>query len=106
MVPDSFFGPRALRHVIRGCESFDSSEHPGAMKKIFEDPRFEIVGQFASILNEAGIETFIKNEASAGIDGTGFGDVVRPELWVTDEARYEEALAVLKPHYEALHSEG
>ena len=72
------------------------------MRKIFEDPRFELVGQFASILNEAGIETFIKNEASAGIDGIGWGDVIRPELWVVNDERYEEALQLLKPHYEAM----
>jgi len=72
------------------------------MKKIFEDVRFEIVGQFASILEAEGIEAFIKNEASCTIDGIGHGDIIRPELWIVDNSRYEEALELLKPHYEVL----
>ena len=72
------------------------------MKKIFEDRRFEIVGQFASILEAEGIEAFIRNEVASTLDGSGLGDIVHPELWVMDDERYEEALEILKPHYEAL----
>lgn len=71
------------------------------MKKIFEDVHYEIVGQFASILEAEGIEVFIKNDASSTLDGVGFGDIIRPELFVLDDSRYEEALEILTPHYEA-----
>jgi hypothetical protein len=72
------------------------------MKKIYENLEFTRVGYFESILNEAGIETLVKNAGSAGLMGEVPMFQVYPELWVVDDADYDEALAILEPYYRAM----
>ncbi|MBX7210469.1 MAG: DUF2007 domain-containing protein [Verrucomicrobiaceae bacterium] len=64
------------------------------MRVIYSDPESSKVGLYKSILEEAGILCFIQN------DNTSRGEVVvpafYPTLCITDDGRYEEALALLK----------
>lgn len=70
------------------------------MRKIYENPDFTQVGFFQTILEEAGIPTYLKNVGSPGLSETPFlGDF--PELWVVDEEDYDRALAALEPYYQA-----
>jgi hypothetical protein len=71
------------------------------MRKIYEHQRLERVGHFQSILESHGILTLLKNEATCQADGIFAGSDPCPELWVMDDDHYEQALEILRPHYEA-----
>ncbi|MCB1233944.1 MAG: DUF2007 domain-containing protein [Verrucomicrobiae bacterium] len=69
------------------------------MRKIYEHIEYSRVGHFQAILEDAGIQTLVKNLGASG----GAGEIpfteVFPELWVADDADYERALELLT-HYE------
>jgi hypothetical protein len=71
------------------------------MKPIFTHHDPTVVGFKKSILEQAGVACFIQNENTSASLGAGFLGLVQspvfdPVLFVTDDARYEEALALLK----------
>lgn len=69
------------------------------MRKIYENADFTPVGYFQSILEEAGIPTFLKNMgASMGMGEIPFFEVY-PELWVVNDEDYDRAIDVLGPYY-------
>jgi hypothetical protein len=66
---------------------------------VHRDPT--VVGFHKSILDEAGIDCFIRNEhSSASLGAGGFGlvqsPIFDPALCIADDARYDEAVALLK----------
>jgi hypothetical protein len=70
------------------------------MRKIYENADFTRVGYFQSILEEAGIPTFLKNlGASMGMGEIPFVEVY-PELWIVNDVDYERAIDVLEPYYQ------
>lgn len=70
------------------------------MRKIYENVDFTSVGYYQSILEEAGIPTFLKNLGSS----VGMGEIpfveVFPELWVVNDEDYDRAMSVLEPYYQ------
>jgi hypothetical protein len=66
------------------------------MKKLFTHENRMIVFNLKNVLQAEGIETFVVNEFAAG----GAGDLATfdtwPELWVEDEARLEQAQAIIQ----------
>ncbi len=68
------------------------------MKKIYENIDFTRVGYLQSILESAGIATLVKNEGPSSLSGLIAVGQCYPELWIVDEDRYDEAMAVLRPH--------
>ncbi len=65
------------------------------MRKVFEDPDFTKVGWYESILNAQGIATELRNEEISAVTGSPYVGAY-PELWVVDDDRYDEALALLE----------
>jgi hypothetical protein len=65
-----------------------------AMREVFSSPDPTEVGYYKSILDEAGISSFIRNENanSIGLAGAMFF----PALCVIEDGAYDEALQVLK----------
>ena len=71
------------------------------MKEVFVHHDATVVGLKKSILEEAGIECFIRNEHTSATFGAGALGLVQspvfdPALCVVDDARYDEAIALLK----------
>ena len=66
------------------------------MKKIYTHENHMIVFNLKNLLAEAGIETLVVNEFASG----GVGDLAAfdtwPELWLQDEAQFEQATAILQ----------
>lgn len=74
------------------------------MKKVFVDEMFSWVMQAKSVLEEAGIPCFIKNEFSGNVAGEVPFLETWPELWVHrngDEIRARELLAPLRASRQA-----
>jgi hypothetical protein len=68
--------------------------HSSSMREVFTSPDFTEVGYYKSILDGAGIVSFIRNEnANAqGLTGTSF----YPSLCVLQDGDYAEAVRILK----------
>jgi Protein of unknown function (DUF2007). len=71
------------------------------MKEVFTHPDPTIVGWKKSILEEAGIHCFIRNENTSATLGAGALGLVQspifdPALCIVDDRRYDEAAALLK----------
>jgi hypothetical protein len=64
------------------------------MREVFSGPDVTQVGYYKSVLDEAGISSFIRNEnaTSIGLAGAMFF----PALCVTNDADYDEAIRTLK----------
>ena len=64
------------------------------MREVFSSPDPTQVGYYKSILDEAGIPSFIRNEnaSSIGLSGAMFF----PSLCIIDDTAYDEALGLLK----------
>jgi hypothetical protein len=64
------------------------------MREVFSSPDFTAVGYYKSMLDEAGISSFIQNENanSIGLAGAMFF----PALCIIDDASYDEAIHILK----------
>jgi hypothetical protein len=71
------------------------------MKAVFVHHDPTVVGHKKSILEEAGIDCFIRNEATSATLGAGILGLVQspifdPVLCILDDSRYDEATALLK----------
>jgi hypothetical protein len=71
------------------------------MKAVFVHPDPTVVGLKKSILEEAGIPCFIRNENTSATLGAGVLGLVQspvfdPVLCVVDDSRYDEAISLLK----------
>jgi hypothetical protein len=71
------------------------------MKEVFSHPDPTVVGLKKSLLEEAGIDCFIRNEHSSATFGAGALGLVQspifdPSLCIVDDSRYAEAMAALK----------
>ncbi|WP_395746334.1 putative signal transducing protein [Prosthecobacter sp.] len=55
------------------------------------------LGFYKSILDEAGIVSFIRNETTAQLTNIFIGPL-QPTLCLVDEADFEQASALLRPH--------
>lgn len=66
------------------------------MKKLYTHENRMIVFNLKNVLQESGIETLVVNEFASG----GVGDLAAfdtwPELWITDEAQFEQATSILR----------
>ena len=66
------------------------------MKKLFTHENRMIVFNLKNVLQAEGIETIVVNEFAAG----GAGDLATfdtwPELWIEDDARFEQAQALIQ----------
>jgi len=62
------------------------------MREVYSNPDFTRVGYYKSVLDEAGITSFIQNETTVGAIGAAFP----PCLCVTDDSDYDEAIRVIK----------
>ncbi|WP_395738301.1 putative signal transducing protein [Prosthecobacter sp.] len=73
------------------------------MTPVFADPDSTRVGFAKSILESAGIESFVQNEntRTLGPKMFGFSETMlnEPQLCVVDDARAEEAAALLREHF-------
>ena len=66
------------------------------MIKVFEDFDITLVGYYQSVLEANDIATFMKNQfGTGGLGELPFVEVV-PELWVLDESKAPQAIAMLK----------
>src|SRR5678815_3622026 len=77
------------------------------MQPVFVHPDPTLVGLKKSILEEAGIACFIQNESSSATFGAGMLGLVKsavfdPTLCIVDDARYDEAIALLNTAPEPL----
>ena len=68
------------------------------MRKLFDSIDFAKVGHYQSILESHGIETHLKNLTLSSIMGDVPFAEVFPELWVVNDADYDEALRLLQEH--------
>ena len=66
------------------------------MKIIFSSPNLVEVEQLKELLEEAGIECGINNEASSKLAGGIPMSETFPELWIEDDSRLAEALQIKK----------
>lgn len=71
------------------------------MKKVFVHIDFTRVGHLQSVLEEAGIRSFIKNQGAS----VGMGEIpyfeVWPELWIVDDEDYGRAVRLIAELREA-----
>lgn len=71
------------------------------MQPVFVHPDPTVVALKKTLLDEAGIDSFIQNENIAATFGAGMLGLVQsavfdPTLCIIDDSRYEEAMALLK----------
>ena len=69
------------------------------MKVLVTESSLQFCDMVKAILESRGIACMLKNEYSSLESGSTF---VRPELWIVDDAQFEEARAILREH-EAAH---
>lgn len=68
------------------------------MKRVFTSSNSAEAGLLKSQLEEAGIECELRNEfAAQALPGTAFD----PEVWVLDDAQYEEACELVAAWHQA-----
>jgi hypothetical protein len=68
------------------------------MRELFGNREVAIVGHYRSILEQAGIPCFVRNENAAALSELQ-GPAFYPVLCVDDDY-YDEAMAVLLPYYQ------
>lgn len=71
------------------------------MKEVFTHPDPTVVGFHKSILDQAGITSFVRNEYTSAALGAGMmgwiqSPVFDPVLCITEDDRYEEAVELLR----------
>jgi hypothetical protein len=62
------------------------------MREVYTNPDFTRVGYYKSVLDEAGVSSFVRNENAIGAVGAAFP----PSLCVTVDSDYDEAIRVIK----------
>ncbi|BDS07398.1 hypothetical protein NT6N_24380 [Oceaniferula spumae] len=68
------------------------------MRKIFESIDFARVGLLQSILESEGIGTLVKNYDLAATAGVIAASDCYPELWIIDEAKFEQAERIIESY--------
>lgn len=71
------------------------------MRKVFEHPAYHEVGLCESVLNSNGIESIIRNQNVSSLTGEVPFTSAYPELWIVDDARYDEAISLLLDFHHA-----
>jgi hypothetical protein len=66
------------------------------MRKVYEDQDMTMVGFYQSLLEDEGIETLVKNEYAQLAMGEIPFTQVYPELWVSDDSRYQDAVELIQ----------
>ena len=66
------------------------------MKRLIQAPNLAIATLWADVLSGAGLATTVQRAYASGIAGEIPPDQALPELWLADEARWAEALALLR----------
>jgi hypothetical protein len=67
------------------------------MKELFTSSDSSRIGLCQSVLDSAGIVSFVQNESSPWL-GNMMSPAVQPTLCLMDDSRYEEAVELLKPY--------
>jgi len=67
------------------------------MEKIYTSHDLVLVGHLQSVLADAGINCWIRNQSLAGAIGELPPTAVWPELWLHDAADYQRAMTLIKP---------
>lgn len=70
------------------------------MKELYTSTDSSRIGLCQSVLECAGIASFVQNESSPWL-GNMMSPVVQPTLCLMDDSRYEEAVELLKPYQES-----
>ena len=60
------------------------------MKKVYSAPNITLVGLVKDVLDSNGIATVVKNQFLSAATGELPPIECWPELWITDDSRYEE----------------
>ena len=68
------------------------------MREIYSSPDSAKVGFYKSVLEEAGILAFIRNDGASR--GEAVASCFYPTLCITDDTRYEDAMAMLTDIHE------
>lgn len=66
------------------------------MKELYTNMDSSRIGLYKSILDEAGIASYIQNENTAQLVNM-ISPIFQPTLCIVDDDRYDEAVALLKP---------
>ncbi|NML15008.1 putative signal transducing protein [Azohydromonas caseinilytica] len=66
------------------------------MRRLTTAPNLAIATLWAELLNQAGVETQVQRAWAGSIAGEIPVDQALPEVWVLDDARLEEARALLE----------
>lgn len=66
------------------------------MKELYTSTDSSRIGLCQSVLESAGIASFVQNESSPWL-GNMMSPAVHPTLCIFDDERYDEAVALLKP---------
>lgn len=70
------------------------------MKELYTSTDSSRIGLCQSVLESAGIASFVRNESSPWL-GNMMSPAVQPTLCLIDDSRYEEAVELLKPYQES-----
>ena len=70
------------------------------MKELYTSTDSSRIGLCQSVLESAGIASFVQNESSPWL-GNMMSPAVQPTLCLIDDSRYEEAVELLKPYQES-----
>ena len=70
------------------------------MKELYTSTDSSRIGLCQSVLESAGIPSFVQNESSPWL-GNMMSPAVQPTLCLMDDSRYEEAVELLKPYQES-----
>ena len=74
------------------------------MREVYSSPETATVGLYKSVLDDAGIINFIRNERA--FQGEVVAPAFYPTICITDDARYDEAMALLKSVQQAAPGDG
>ena len=66
------------------------------MKKVYSAENLIIAGHVRALLQQAGIECVIQNQNLAGAAGELPPFECWPEIWIYDDADYDQAMAVIE----------
>jgi len=93
--------PRGRRRLDGARRGLSHNQIIIFMKTVFVHHDPTMVGHKKSILEEAGIDCFIRNENTSATFGGGALGLVQspvfdPALCIVDDSRYDEAVALLK----------
>jgi hypothetical protein len=65
------------------------------MRKVYGSQLLPMVGHLRNVLEAHGIECLLKNEFTSGAIGELPPGECWPELWIMDDARFDEAAAIV-----------